>query len=177
MIDLCSFHLFERYFSSYSRNMVIQGIIMTIKSLMGDSRHFKAPDAVTQFLRTTVNTSFTTYWQVTLFHTNSRGCQFFNVSFRNSLICSQSENVFFLTLSTTVLALEAMPITILAYYYQLHLKESFDKKNRSWVIGCLTTWRNPSIRDRKHFGKFVDEFSPDQQCFKNKLVFTLEIQK
>lgn len=41
--------------------MVIQGIIMTIKSLMGDSRHFKVPDAVTQFLRTTVNTSLTTY--------------------------------------------------------------------------------------------------------------------
>lgn len=41
--------------------MVIQGIIMTIKSLIDDSRPFKVPDAVTQFLRTTVNTSLTTY--------------------------------------------------------------------------------------------------------------------
>lgn len=101
---------------------------MIIKSLMGDSRHFKVPDAVTQFLRTTENTSLTTYWLVTPFHTNSGERQFLNVSFRNSLIWLQRENVFLKTLSTTVLALEAMPITILAYYYQLHLKESFDKK-------------------------------------------------
>lgn len=52
--------------------------------------------------------------------------------------------MFFLkTLSTTVLALEAMPITILAYYYQLHLKESFDKKKTDHE--SLDVWRLEEI--------------------------------